>query len=687
MRISTVVLALVLAALVAAAPAAAEWSKPELISVSPREQSDGVTGSVLSADGRYLVFSGSIDGRSGIFRRELATGTIEPVVAGSAYEFSPVQLSDHPSVSAEGRFVSFTTEAALDPADDHNETADVYVRDMEAPAPVEGAPCAPVGPCAYTLVSAVDGGTQGLTYAEAGGSVSGRAAISADGTEVAFVVESRSNLTAGAEEPGQVALRDLATERTTLVSSTRDPLTGGMTGEPVPGGAWGVAFAGSSFTPGFPVLSADGSTVAWSAIDIAAQVATVEGDPARKSVPGGGDEEFGYNEVLWRRIAEGPAAPTRRVVGAADPEAPGCPPNGSIAEAACRGPYEFYGGDEGTGYTAGWSQNGGSEPALSADGWTVATTGAPITSPTHATDLFLVDMHPGRAPGESIRRLTLGMEVSLHSDPDVHKALGEIAISPDGSRIALATSRREWRLTTPSLVTPPPPRVGSQELWLIDLGDDTLRRITTTVDGGPSSGEFGAEGASSPSFAEGGRELAFDSTASNLVAVDKNEADDAFLSRDTTLPGGSPGRSEISPPPAQRTVKPGWRLALRAVSSPDGSVRILAECPGAGSLRAAAVGTVSEPRWVSVPGAAGHRHRARRQVPVSRRIATHQTKVAGAGSDVLVLRPASKLRGLSHRPGGLEATATVTFAAGGHAKLTETLPVRFRVHHKKGKGR
>ncbi|HTT95571.1 MAG TPA: hypothetical protein VMF55_12930 [Solirubrobacterales bacterium] len=654
MRTAVAVTTTVLAALLLAAPAAAEWSAPELISVSPREQSDGVTSSVLSADGRYLVFAGSIDGRKGILRRDLRTGAIEPVAAGSAYVRAPIQSSSGPAVSADGRYVSFTTSAALDPADDRNEAPDVYVRDMDLPVPGEGAPCAASGPCAYTLASAVDGGAEGLAYAETGGAGSGRQAISADGGRVAFLVRPRSNVAPGPGQPAQVAVRDLATQRTLLVSSTRDPSTGQMTGEPVPGGAMGRGLG--VYTPGFPALSADGTTVAWSAINVAAQVATVAGDPAIRNVEG-------YNEVLWRRIGEGPSAPTRRVIGAADPEAPGCPPGGSFTDPACKGPYEFSEGNENVGYSGGWSQNGGSEPSLSADGWTVALTGAPNSGLTHSADLFVVDMHPGRARRDAVRRLSLGMATGYGPEFESLPPLLEPTLSPDAGRIAFTTARREWRLSNPTVATPPPPQALGLEVWLVDLGDDTLRRLSVPVDGGAATGGgagFGSGGADSPSFADGGRMLSFDDTASNLVAVDMNEATDAFLVRDTTLPGGSPGQVSISPPPAPRAVKPGWRLAVHAVSRPDGTVRIVADCPGAGRLRAAVAALM----------------------PRRRRVAVGLSRVRAAGLNRLELRPGASFRRLARRRGGLEGTATVTFAARGHAKLRERLAVRFRVHAK-----
>ncbi len=669
MKSSVLIGALTLVAALAAAPSAgAEWSRPELISSSVREQSDGINSSELSADGRYLVFAGSLDGKAGILRRNLETGAVETVAAASAYGGAPIINSSNPSVSADGRYVSFTTEAALDPADDRNGVADVYVRDMDMAAPSGGAPCAEGEPCAYTLVSAVDGGSEGLTYAAGSrpttsGAVAGRAAISADGTRVAFLVRSPSNLTEGTQQPYQVAFRDLATDRTMLVSATRDPLTGEMTDEQVPRGATGTPQ--SVFSPGFPVLSADGTTVAWSAIDVGKQVATVQGDPASEGFEG-------YNEVLWRRIGETAAAPTRRVVGAADPEAPGCPPHGSFSEPACRGPYAFAVGNEDLGFAAGWNQNGGAEPSLSADGWTVATTGAPITSLTHVTDLFVVDMHPGLTPAEAITRLTLGMEVALSPEFNSVNTIEEPTLSADGERVAFATGRREWRLTKPTLLNSPPPLLGSRELWLIDREGETLQRITQTVDGSASNGgASGTGGASSPSFAAGGRLLAFDSTASNLVAVDKNEVADAFLSSNDSVPAGTPGRVDISAAPAPRSVRPGWRLALHAVSRPDGSVDIVADCPGAGRLRAAAKAPLADS--------------ARRGRPAAiRPVGAGLRRVPAAGTDRLVLRLAPRLRGLAHRPGGLEGTATVTFAARGHAKLHETLPVRFRA---RGKGR
>ena len=119
-----------------AGPAAADYGPPQLVSVSPREQGDGVQAAALSADGRFLAFAGSLGGVRGILRRDLSTGTTDVVAGAGAYGGAAVLDAALPSISADGRRVSFTTAAALDPAHDTNAAPDVYVRDMDAAAPM-----------------------------------------------------------------------------------------------------------------------------------------------------------------------------------------------------------------------------------------------------------------------------------------------------------------------------------------------------------------------------------------------------------------------------------------------------------------------------------------------------------------------------------------------------------------------
>ncbi len=225
------------AALLGPGTAAADFGPIQLVSKSAGEQAAAALAPAITADGRYLAFQGTIGGLRGVFRKDLETGAVATVAAGSAYEAkAPGADSGAPSISADGRYVSFTTKAPLDPADDTQPgSSDVYVADMSTPSPP-----------AYELASALDGSQAGLAYEGAGGSVaSGRVALSADGREVVFVTTAKSDLTSGPggstegtpTPAGQVVLRDLDTMETTLVSAERDPGTGAMTDLPVPGGA------------------------------------------------------------------------------------------------------------------------------------------------------------------------------------------------------------------------------------------------------------------------------------------------------------------------------------------------------------------------------------------------------------------------------------------------------------------
>ncbi len=157
--------------------------------------------SAVSANGRYVAFDGSIGGVTGVWRRDLATNVIEQVAGGDAAM---------PSISEDGRYVSFTTnEGASLPeitherpdADAHTEAVNVYRRDMDnqpAAAAGEEADRAPAQR-AFLAASVPAGSVEPLRYAGAGNSggsyAAGRSAMSADGDEVAFVTAAVSDMT------------------------------------------------------------------------------------------------------------------------------------------------------------------------------------------------------------------------------------------------------------------------------------------------------------------------------------------------------------------------------------------------------------------------------------------------------------------------------------------------------------
>jgi WD40-like Beta Propeller Repeat len=752
---------LALSLLAGAAPARADLFEPiELVSQgflpSAGPESEQQVGyahdPAISADGVYVVFDGSFAGRTGVWRRDLRTGEVQPVAIGQPvpgkheHECEPTRSggprsacdAELPSISENGQYVSFTTAAPLAPHDDTNSAPDVYLRNMDVEASEqESEACAsaeaqdaaePTSVCPYTLVSAASGGNQGLTYTGASGRGSvaaGRTAMSADGREVAFVTTAVSDLTdpqdpASPATPAmQVAVRNLQTRQTMLVSARYDPATGqAIPDEPVSSAAYGA-----SFTPGTPPsyplatggdaitqplgasISADGSTVAWLGVNVSQQAKTLPGETL--------DPE--YTEPLWRRIDEGPTVPTRRITGGGDPESPACIASGETPGGSCEGPFKT------TAKEGIWAESVAQAfvPQLSADGYTAAflSWAIPVVlgsdfgagEQAKGDDLYVVDMRPGLSRVQALRPLTEpagageggGAEAIATTAPIV-----DFAISSDGTQVAFTTKRTIFTLATPTYVSPTVPVPGMVELFDADLADETITRVTHGFEGGVSAQPHAEtsvnedpypladDGALSPSFSGDGDVLAFSSTASNLVYGDGDtpassegpyDGGDVFVvHRRAFTPEPTP--QSISPPPANPTPAATWALDASAQSLRDGSVRLYVNVPGAGSLHAAAQA------WVAVRlgrargarrGRRAHRSAARAAraviASVKRTLASAaRTALNGEGESLtLTLVPAPGYRALTRAEGGLSATVELTFASAGHPTLTQSLPIDF----------
>jgi Tol biopolymer transport system component len=728
------------ASLLTDAPAGADVFGPiSLVSQSAvpgsthNQQADYAHDPAISGNGQYVAFDGSYGGATGVWRRDLATGTVEQVAGGDA---------ELPSISEDGRYISFTTTQALTP-EDPNKGPDVYVRDME---PQPGEP-------EYMLVSAVNGSTEGLTYEYTGSSpmfeeehygslASGRSALSANGQEVAFVTSAVSNL-AGPHTPAlQVAVRNLDTLETRLVSvriGTSDEPVSTQEGEDDYGAVFtGLAGKAPAFNPppsygeygATPPLgaslSADGSTVAWMGDDVGQQVALL---PAETRTPS-------YTEPLWRRIAPGSETPTRPITGGSDPANPACAASGETvlpgaASSAdpCQGPFATPEGEQ----PGIWAGGGFGElqPRLSADGYTVAFTAqAPPVSLGNdfglspfgrPSDLYVANMHEGLTRDQALTPLT---ELASGAEQDVATdgPIVDFDISPDGSQVAFTTQRTQFPLGSPAYVSAPAAEAGMSELFDVDLADGTLTRVTQDYEGGPSEHPHIAvatgrdiytsgDGALSPSFSDDGTELAFSSTASNLVYGDGNtppagssegpfDGSDAFVVSRILFPA-TPTSQYVSGAP-ETMPTPVWNLGVTALSRANGSVLLYVQAPGAGTLRAGAQSAVV----IQSPGAGRAGHRARhvsaarhaavvRGAPIrnavavpalqrghvaTRTVATRATDAKGAGLETLTLSLSPVYRALAGERGGLSATVTVTFAAPGHATLRERIPVTFLRH-------
>jgi WD40-like Beta Propeller Repeat len=724
--------AALLAGLVACACAGADLFGPiSLASVGSRggpiEQVEYAHDPAISADGRYIAFDGSVGGATGVWRISLATHQIQQVAGGGA---------KLPSISADGQNVSFTTNEGtslpeitdglpLQPGE-RKEAVNVYVRDMSkrpaASAREEGArePAAR----AFTVASAVtiEGVTRALSYegtvpGRAGSIAVGRSAISADGNEVAFVTTARSDLLDPGSEPTtpayQVAVRYLAQRETKLVSrcyvAERCIAPAAVWGEghgAVYPGEWRLESGGAERiddASGYPTgasISADGSTVAWLGENIEQQAPLLAGErhPAE------------YAEPLWRRIAPGSETPTERVTGGSDPLAPACVASGEprLSEPAsadpCQGPFDTRGEEIGGGGSAFPKAMGNLVPRLSADGYTVVfESEAPLVPVAEANvnghgdqrvnpDLYLADMHPGLTRAQALTPLTeLGSRGLISGESPIT----DFDISPDGTQVAFTTWRTQFPLDPPLLVSAPLPRPGIAELYDVDRLNGTMTRVTQGYEGAASEephesqprqeDEYGTNvtrGAQSPSFSADGVQLAFSSTADDLVYGDGNtqparseesplDGSDVFVVERTSFPSLATPQYITAVPPAP-SIAAAWTLGATALSRRDGSVLVYVRMPGAGSLRANVEGAVP------VKSARRHRRGHARRTVATRWVAGAGKSAAAAGLLTLTLRLAKRYSALASLRGGLSATVSLAFSAPGHATLRSSLEVDFR---------
>jgi hypothetical protein len=717
------------ALLVCCAPAQALFTAPLLASGDPAKalQADYGYDPAISGDGRYIAFSGSVASRAGVYRKNVQSGQLELVAAG--------EHTGAPSISANGQYVSFTTDD--EPASGYptEGCSSVYVRDMAQP----------LAPSSFTLASARDGTQESLAYQRpppgqnnsCGAATAARVALSADGRKVAFTVLSPSDLSGsctGAGQPpaitcttppNQVAVRDLDTHATTLVSVTRASLGGAP--QPVLAGA---ALSGASNAPsvslrsggtidlalgaGTAALSGDGGTVAWMGVNVAAQARLNQPPP---------DEGHanGYAEPLWRRIADGPSAPTRRVLSGGDASAPDCPP-------ACPGgldldwdtqgisPQEYSGAapefgsytsraSVSTGFASG---NGFGDtlsavtPQLSADGTKVALLS---TQPDYGHDpnfgllsqtrpppanAFVVDMTPGLSRAQAIVRLTDWASLNF-IDTALSSPVTSVALSPDGTRAAFTTQRIAFPLAPPALITPPLSAAGATQLYEVNLPAGTLQLVTRGYDGQPAN-----DGVFAAALSDSGQQLALASAAGNLVYGVVNQGSDVYATEEIDSPTVM-GTQSVSPLPLEPAIAVPWNISASTAPSPDGTLLVYVSAPGAGLLSASALAATvaqhsSRTTRTNQRPRKSARHRGARRATAARRktrtghgtpaasaarIAHATARAIGPGFVEMHLIPAARYRSLLAGKHGLYATITIAFTAPGHPRLRLTLRASF----------
>ncbi|MEV5593082.1 hypothetical protein [Streptomyces sp. NPDC052496] len=446
-RLATVTGVCALAALLPAAPAGARTAPPsgtERVSVTAEgAQADGgSSASAISADGRYVTFvseatdlvPGDTNGQPDIFVKDLRTGAVERVdVASDGTQADSWSLT--PSLSADGRYVAFESNAANLVPGDTNADTDIFVRDRRTGRTES-----------VTLDGKPPQGRQG----------SQMPVISADGRYVAFA-SSREDLVPGDTNKAQdIFVRDRRTGTVTRVSVSVN------TGEQATGPSAN------------PVLSYDGRKVGFT------------------------------SKAVNLPPASAPAAP--------DGTGPRRPRS-----------YPFFLHDLDTGRT--------SVASLSSAGETVGAWNASL-SPDGRHAVFSSqygDVVPGHPTGHAdlfVRDLAKGTTEQLTYTYDGKQPQEGRS---DHGVLSADNRRLFFQSSVPDLVRDD--TNGAQDIFVRDLRTGTTERVSVATDG--TQAQAWSANASTDAT---GRVVAFDSDAADLVPGDTNGASDVFVRRSRLTP-------------------------------------------------------------------------------------------------------------------------------------------------------
>jgi hypothetical protein len=659
--------------------------EPPLNPAEEGEQTNAeTTDATISANGEYVVFETAStnlfenDGESeaerrqaeppgtvregGIFRYDRITGQLQLVASGNLVESdegpSPgtvlVRGAANPSVSAEGRYIAFSSaeqlvpRRSLKPSAEHEANVQVYVRDMDE-TPDEGG--------AYTLVSSPSGVEKPAVFAApkeseslAGGNQGAEIwpntsiSVSGEGAnpdiDVIFRTEAESNLLneqSVATPAHQLFARDLRSDTTTLLSRNAE------TGEPVEGpkGASGPVLGPAS-------ISADGSAVSWVSTDAPQQTRFLPWEHATATEP----------YYLWRRWRE-PKALTRRITGVVDLDDPECTPamqeehlsDSPTATGPCYGPL--------TEPESRKSSIARATPELSANGYTVAFLASTGLRPQGLSkpprlDVFVTSMLPG------VSRKAGTAELTLAANGSAGRSLGTIeslALSADGSTIAFTTARDLFVLPEPAPIGTFSPEPTQSELYVIHLRSNTLERAVLGEEGGELNGPVAGE----PTLTADGSTVAFLAGAPNLFRDDFHNPGfkDAFVASLLAPTGTAAESAGVNSIPAgfvlAGTASP--ELGVSVKRGRAGEVILLVETPSAGTITARAKGTIV----TTVKAARKRSKRKPKQKKATVELAHASAKAPSEGTTTVVLRLLPKYAKDLTSAGRIKTSVSVDF--------------------------
>lgn len=582
----------------AAPPAPAAYGPgAQIASATATQIGDAASGPAsISADGRFVVFvtgarnlygTPETPGQlrvGGVFRKDLATGALELVAPAGRRTTDGTELSPSPtlapvSVSADGRYVAFTTRAQLT-GGDANAFDDVYVRDMARPVSAANA---------YELVSAIDGTALAPAYDAVntvliGSTLSGPRTISNDGRKVLFATRSASSLPGGGAPVTprlQLLVRDLDRRTTTLVTRRRDDAS--AAGAAVPPSPRG-------FLP-LAALSGDGTTAVWAGGSAAEQTVLAAGESTDRDLL----------TYLWRDLTAGPSAATRRVTGPVDPDGPGCdlaayrfdPTGPGTGSPACDGPFR---GPETLNPAV--PQSSARVPAVDRDGTTVAFTAGgalrayPAARQRARDDVFVAEIRTGATRTAALAELTYGGSDA----PGIQNGpLDAPAISADGRRVAFAARRSAFVLPEPRPIGAFPGGGQPVGVFAVDLAARTVETVTFDQDGTDTSSAIPLdEGSGGVTLSGDGSRVAFSADDGGFIIGDGNDVRDVFVAGPSVEKGGpAPVRRPAPPQPPGALAEADATVDLHAVIGPvrldrHGVARVTVRVPAAGNVRATA---------------------------------------------------------------------------------------------------
>ena len=268
-------------------------------------------------------------------------------------------------------------------------------------------------------------------------------------------------------------------------------------------------------------------------------------------------------------------------------------------------------------------------------------------------------MTPGRSRTAASVELT---REGTNRDPADTSAISAAALSPDGHWAAITTARTRFLLPVLRLVDAPTTVPGLEELYLINLDTGNVERGLRGASGANADGGV----VPALSLSDGGRRVAFATSADNLFFGDANQRTDVFVIDRLDAPPPVPDDPE---PPSEPVTEPFDTPAPPRRSCGSQCARRRAggcACRCARRARASSRSRCADACPTTTAACAGRRGCSARSKTVKK-----------AGTVTLEIKLAKRYVTVARREKKLDGRATVTFKPDSGASLTGATSVRF----------